>query len=144
MKKLLFLLAVVLCCASAAVAADKPIGVLIDGAALETDVPPVIQNDRVLVPLRAISEALFARVEWNDDAQMVTVFNGASVCLMTIGSPHVVVIGADDTNIVTLDVPPMIQNDRTLLPIRFFAEFFGCNVDWQPQDDLDLVVITRE
>jgi hypothetical protein len=143
MKKLLFLLAAVLLCAPVAVSADKPIGVLIDGAALETDVPPVEENGRVLVPLRAISEALSARVEWNEAAQTATVFNGAAACLMTIGSPNVVVIGTDETSVVQLDAPPMITNDRTLLPIRFFAEFFGCNVDWQSEEARDLVVITR-
>jgi peptidyl-prolyl cis-trans isomerase B (cyclophilin B) len=30
----------------------------------------------------------------------------------------------------TMDVPPMIENDRTLIPLRAFSELFGAQVNW--------------
>ncbi|MDR3277912.1 MAG: copper amine oxidase N-terminal domain-containing protein [Oscillospiraceae bacterium] len=29
-----------------------------------------------------------------------------------------------------MDVPAQILNGRTLLPIRFVSEAFGCSIDW--------------
>ena len=37
------------------------------------DVAPVVINDRTLVPVRFISEALGAEVEWLDDIQVVKI-----------------------------------------------------------------------
>ena len=40
---------------------------------IELDVPPMIVDNRTLVPLRAISEALGAEVDWCGDTQTVTI-----------------------------------------------------------------------
>lgn len=42
---------------------------------------------------------------------------------------------------VKSDVPPLTQNDRILVPIRFVAETLGCSVVWD--DERNAVVITR-
>ncbi len=43
-------------------------------------------------------------------------------------------VGSKDATIndkpVTLDVPPVIQDGRTLVPLRFISEAFGAKVDW--------------
>ncbi|MGB9866700.1 MAG: copper amine oxidase N-terminal domain-containing protein [Bacillota bacterium] len=44
---------------------------------------------------------------------------------------------------VALDVPPIILKDRTLVPIRFVAEYLGCEVDWQPKDGYPRTVIIQ-
>jgi hypothetical protein len=46
----------------------------VDGKDTILDVPPQLVNDRTLVPVRAISEALEARVEWNDATQTVNIY----------------------------------------------------------------------
>ncbi|MDW7672201.1 MAG: copper amine oxidase N-terminal domain-containing protein [Bacillota bacterium] len=33
-----------------------------------------------------------------------------------------------------LDAPPMIDNGRTLLPLRFVAQAMGGNVSWDPSE----------
>ena len=40
--------------------------VLIDGLTLETDQPPIVYQSRTMVPLRAIFEALGAKVTWTE------------------------------------------------------------------------------
>jgi len=146
MKRLLFLSVFIIFCVSLcpiAVFAVPPINILIDGTPLVTDVPPIKDNGRILVPLRAISETLSAKVDWDGEANMVMVFNGNMICLLTIDNPNVIVISADHTEVIRLDAPPTIKDGRTLLPIRFFAEFFNCGVDWELQDDQELVTITK-
>jgi len=56
------------------VSADVPeITVLLNGEAIEFDVPPQIIDNRTMVPLRAISEALDAKVEWDEQTQTITI-----------------------------------------------------------------------
>ncbi|MBP5245886.1 MAG: WG repeat-containing protein [Clostridia bacterium] len=52
---------------------EDEIFVKVDGRLLQFDVPPILQNDRTLVPFRAIFEALGATVDWDDETQTVFV-----------------------------------------------------------------------
>lgn len=51
-------------------ASTSPV-VLVDGTILATDVTPLIQEGRVLIPLRAIFDALDASVDWNPSTSTV-------------------------------------------------------------------------
>jgi len=53
--------------------AATPIKLVIGGQEITTDVLPQIVNNRVLVPIRVISENLGAKVEWNEKTRTVTV-----------------------------------------------------------------------
>lgn len=105
---------------------NDEIQVTIDGAPLIFDVPPQIVDDRTLVPMRAIFEALGAEVEWDSSTRTVTSEKDDTVVKMTIGSADMLV----GTKTVKLDVPPQIIDDRTLVPVRAVAESFGADVDW--------------
>lgn len=39
----------------------------------ETDVPPAIHNGRTMIPVRAVSELLGCKVEWDDENQTVVI-----------------------------------------------------------------------
>jgi len=45
---------------------------------------------------------------------------------LQIGNPTAMVNG----DVVVLDVPPELVNNRTFVPIRFIAETFGAKVEW--------------
>lgn len=66
--------------------ADEDIKVTLDGKALSFDVPPQIINDRTMVPLRAIFEALGASVDWNQATKTVTSTKGDTTIKLTIDS----------------------------------------------------------
>ncbi len=68
---LVFLSAVIV----SSVYAAWPIKLIFNGSELTTDVPPKIIDGRVLVPIRAISEALGADVYWDDEANSVKVWH---------------------------------------------------------------------
>lgn len=51
----------------------KQIAVYVNGTELTLDVPPMLENDRTLIPLRAVAEALGAQVGWDEEMQVVTV-----------------------------------------------------------------------
>ncbi len=91
------------------------------------DVPAQVKNDRTLVPLRAIFEALGATVDWEEATQTVTSTKGDITIKLTIGSDK---LYKNDTEFV-LDVPAQVVNDRTLVPVRAISESFGCQVGWE-------------
>lgn len=102
------------------------IHVTVNDTALQFDQEPIIENDRVLVPVRKIFEALGAAVSWTERTQTVTAKKDATVIVLQIGTYTMVQNGT----IVTLDVAPKIVGDRTLVPIRAVSESFGAQVDW--------------
>ncbi|MBS3986048.1 MAG: hypothetical protein KGZ66_10675 [Selenomonadales bacterium] len=106
--------------------ATTPWRVLINNAPLQFDVPPVIEQGRALVPMRAIFEALGATVHWDEATRTVTAYRRESAIVLVIGSRTAWVNGPSRT----LDVAPGIVNGRTLVPLRFVAEALGAEVTW--------------
>jgi polygalacturonase len=99
--------------------------VVLNGDTLSFDVPPIIENGRTLVPLRAIFEAMGANVSWEDTTRTVTATKENTEIKLTIGGQ-----AYKNGQLVTLDVPAKIINDRTMVPLRFVSESFGCQVVW--------------
>lgn len=129
MKKLINSLLIIIITMSTmvmpAVAKDN-ITVEIDGREIIFDVQPQIINDRTMVPLRAIFEALGASVEWDQENQMVTSVKDNNIIRLTINRPYMLVNGS----YVTLDTPACIIDERTLVPVRAISEAFDLNVEW--------------
>ena len=133
MKKLIIgLLAALMLCTTAY--AHPPITVFVDRVQVNFDQQPMIQNDRTLVPMRRIFEALDAEVYWDDPTQRVTAVSGTDVTLFQIGKTALFKNGQ---LAYTMPVPAQIVNDRMLVPLRAVAESFGCDVAW---DGIDYVV----
>ena len=120
----------------------RDISVTINGEPLVTDVAPTIVNDRTMLPMRAIFEALGAEVEWVGEDSLIFATKGTSLITMKIGMPKMNVqkIDAEAPIIVDLDTAPYIQDDRTMVPVRAIAEAFEAEVDWV--DETSTVVIT--
>ncbi len=94
---------------------------------------PIIKNDRTLVPIRAIVEALGGTITWVpvNNGIAVTIKLGSVVINLQTEKPtatvngKIVYIDSDNHKIV-----PEIINNRTMLPIRFIAERLGAKVNW--------------
>jgi hypothetical protein len=99
---------------------------MIDGKSQEMDVAPFIRNGRTMVPIRAIAEAFGAEVEWKPATETVEIRLGDLFISMQIGNP-VAMVGK---KVTSLDSPPIIENGRTFVPLRFIAESFGAEVEW--------------
>ncbi|MDR1559436.1 MAG: copper amine oxidase N-terminal domain-containing protein [Clostridiales bacterium] len=119
--------------ASVAASAADNITIIVDGAELNTDVPPMIIQDRTMVPLRAIGEAFDCRFEWDDSAKLVTIYLPPDDAPLYLEINNPLVTQASTTELITLDAPPVIVNGRTLVPLRFIAETLGFEVEWDAQ-----------
>ncbi len=134
---------------------ERPIQVMLNNETLWFDQPPVIENGRTLVPLRAIFEALGADVYWDNETQTVFATRDTTGVSLQIGSNIMfvddyavdlitlnIIFGGKTTQEITLDVPAKIINDRTMVPVRAISEAFGCDVDWD--DSTKTVSITQD
>lgn len=91
------------------------------------DVAPLIINGRTMVPLRYVGEVLKAEVIWEDTTRQVRYKTPQREILLTVDRLQAVV---DGTNI-QLDTAPVIQQGRTLVPLRFVSEWMGAVVYWE-------------
>lgn len=96
------------------------------GEKVTNDVAPIIVNDRTMLPARFVAEALGATVKWEAEEQMVAIYTYDAMLIMYIDSVNAYYNG----DMITLDTPPFIENDRTYLPLRLIAESLGASVEW--------------
>lgn len=107
-------------------AALPAITVVLDGEALVFDVSPRNIDGRIMVPMRTIFETLGADVEWDDETGTITASKDGVYVISVVGDPSMKV----GSNTIIMDIAPMIVEGRTLVPIRFVAEAFGIDIDW--------------
>lgn len=106
------------------------IPIISNGKALQTDASPIMVNNRILVPFRAIAQTMGANVFWNANTKQVTVQKNKKVIFLTVQSSTATM----NEQTVTLDAPPIIYKGRTFVPIRFVAEALDANVQWTGKD----------
>ena len=119
---------------------QSDVAVTLNGAVIEFETPPIIVNDRTLVPMREIFEELGMQVSWFEQERSVFGWQsggGFDSIQIFVGS-RLAFVGND---IKTLDSPAIIHNERTFVPLRFIAEATGANVEWN--NDTRTVEITN-
>ena len=112
--------------------------VKVNGEILGFETPPILENDRTLVPMRFILEKMGADVGWYDEHQMVVAQQNNMTVEMSINNPTATVNGKS----VAMDVPPRLINGRTMIPLRFLSEELGYSVQWD--DNLNMAIITSD
>ena len=90
----------------------------INGESKKMDAKPFIKNNRTLVPLRFVVEALGGEVNWDGENRLVSVNSNGKNIELKIDSPIIKIDGKD----VKIDQAAIIKGDRTYVPIRFIAE----------------------
>ena len=103
----------------------------VNGETRTLDSPPVIKNNRTLLPIRAVVEALGGVVNWDATERKVTITLSSTTIELWISKSTAMVNGIDTPiDATNPKVVPEIINSRTMLPLRFVAESLGCTVDW--------------
>jgi len=137
-KTIIILLIISLTFSFVAAAAEREIKVTIDGKeVLFPDQKPIAENQRTLVPVRFVSEALGANVDWIQQEQKVKIEKDGQLIELILGQKKVKV--GDKT--IELDVAAKGYNQRTMVPLRFISEALGCNVEWV-QETYTVVITT--
>lgn len=101
----------------------------------DTNVVPVINDDdRTMVPIRFISEAFDAEVGWDEASRTVSIAKDGKEVLITIDSNKYTVDGTE----AEMDTEAVIENSRTLVPLRVVSEALGLEV----YSSGDLIVVS--
>ena len=109
--------------------ANGEIKVKIDDEIIKCDTEPLLIEGRTLVPIRAIAERMGYTVSWEPENQIVrlTDKHGGTEIAFAVGLPLAVKNASED---IELDVPPVIYEGRTYLPLRAVAEAMDAKVNW--------------
>jgi uncharacterized protein YkwD len=105
------------------------IQVVINEEKLVSDVDPIIINSRTMLPMRAVFEALGAKVEWNEEIQTAKAIKDGIEVELVVGEEYAVVNGEK----IWLDSPSVTVSGRMFVPVRFVAETFGMEVSWDEE-----------
>jgi hypothetical protein len=97
--------------------------------------PFMDSNSRVLVPVRFVSEVLGCKVGWNEATQTVTIEKEGLEVTLKINDKFAIKNGTR----VNLDTAAVMKNGRTMVPVRFISEVFGCKVNWNGTSNTVLV-----
>lgn len=111
-------------------AKNDNIKVTYDGQTIKFDVEPEIVEDRVMVPMRTIFETFGAKVKWDGSTQTITAKKKSKTIEMTVGNTDM----TKNDEIYSFDVSPMIEDGRTLVPIRAISDLLGLEVEWNDSD----------
>jgi len=111
---------------------NNSINVVLDNQTVVFDAKPEITSGRTMVPVQSIAEALGYQVTYTAMNQMIQLQRGSVVIDMTLGNKTIVTKQTGQTDITAaIDVAPYIsKSGRTLIPVRFFAEQIGLDVQW--------------
>ncbi len=105
---------------------EDDIQVYINGFGIDCDVAPIIENDRTLVPIRAISEAVGFEVEWIAVEEQVRIKDGTNEICLDIDSNKYLFNNVEKE----LEVSAKIVNDRTMVPLSLIMDCFGYETFW--------------
>jgi hypothetical protein len=111
--------------------------ILMPGKNLKFDVPPVIKDGRILIPIRAISTALGADVDWDNGTKTATIVYGETTIVFVIAldaesNENIVTVDGEP---VELDVEAEVMEGRIVVPLRFIVENMGLEIEWDQETE---------
>ena len=97
---------------------------------------PFVVNGVTLVPVRVITEAFGAEVDWNGEEKSVLLKYDSVNIKLFIGSKTAIVNGIE----TTLLEAPVLKDGTTMVPLRFITENFGADVTYI-EETKEIVVV---
>jgi len=113
----------------------EDIRIFTENKEIEFDTKPNVVDGRTLVPMRAIFETFGLEVSWNNETKQATGSNSKNRIIFMVDSNKVMINGKEKV----IDVPAMIIEKRTMIPLRFLSEKLGYNVVWEGDSNLILI-----
>lgn len=104
----------------------QEIKVYVNDTRVQFDVPPIVIQDRTMVPIRAVFEAMGADVQWDNSTRTAIITKDMNRVQVQLDNQRALVNGS----VVWMDVAATGINGRTLVPVRFISENLGLKVDW--------------
>jgi len=112
------------------------ITVLANGVPIEFDVQPQSVDGRIIVPMRAVGEAIGAKVEWVDESQTMWMYLDGRYIGLTVGSNTMRFGMLNGQEMSTeLEVAPRLVDGRMMVPVWVVFEGLQSEVQWDAASD---------
>ena len=97
---------------------------MIDGQAhqIPMDVAPTAINQRTMLPIRFVVEAIGATVEWHQDTKSATFTKDGITATITLGKDEITV---SDGRTIKMDAEPTVISQRIMVPLTNISQIFG-------------------
>lgn len=99
----------------------------INGEDVEVETPYVVGEGTTLVPLRVISEAFGAEVNWDEATKTVVIVHNENSITVQIDNKSAFVNGEEKA---LEEAPELTENGFTMVPLRFISETLGAEVGY--------------
>lgn len=119
--------------------AEDDIAIMYNGTKIAFSEKNIVMNQRTLVQLRPIAEALDLGIEYALESGSVILSNADSVVIFKLNSNIVDVNGTE----ITMDVPLIARNNYTFVPIRNLVEPFGNDIVYDGETKT-ITITTKE
>lgn len=103
------------------VQAGEGSGILIDGRPVHFDVEPQVIDGVLMVPIRAVAEAMQGSASWHEPSKTATIASGHHTVVLTVGRSSAMLNGRE----VMLSGKVTMVNGRTFVPASFLLIFYG-------------------
>ncbi len=145
MKKIIYVMIAIVCLNTSTTHAEQVfhtpanqktasyINIYVNGSKLSPDVPCLIENSSIFVPIRFIGEAMKAKkIQWYAYTKMVYMEIGTQQITLSINSNEVIV----NNKKIRLKKPIELYQGRTFVSAQFITDVLGYNVQWNKNQNV--------
>ncbi|WP_152393880.1 N-acetylmuramoyl-L-alanine amidase family protein [Paenibacillus guangzhouensis] len=109
--------------------AEAGLQLYLNGESVSPSATPQIIKGSTMIPIRVVVEELGFQVDWNKKTRMASIHNAEKTIQLVVDQKWATV----NDKKVTLDMPPTLSKDTTLVPLRFVGEQMGLVVNWESE-----------
>jgi len=132
MRKITGVLIAMVCCMALlphSSHAASPVTLDINNQSVSSHIQPIIQNNTTYIPMRALEQIDGLHIQtWYNNTKILTIQDRVSHSTLTLQVNQKTATRNQTT--LTLEQPVILVNNSLLVPMRFVAEAFGCDVAW--------------
>ena len=142
MKKTVSILLMIIISICTNISAHMEVKVTLDGNEIffPDSKPFIDERDRVLVPIRFVSEALGCIVDWENESCTAVIKQDSDEIRYTVYHPMAYLNG----EMIVMDTCGILKDCRTMVPIRFISELLGCTVNWDNKTSTVIITSPKE
>lgn len=111
----------------------------INDSDVEVETPYIVGEGTTLVPLRVITEAFGAEVNWEGETKTITLTYPDVNIVLQIDN---IVAKVNDHSETLPEAPALSANGVTMVPLRFISETFGAKVGYD--NETQAITVTKE
>ncbi|WP_314585497.1 N-acetylmuramoyl-L-alanine amidase family protein [Paenibacillus terrigena] len=107
--------------------AEAGLQLYLNGESVSPSAEAQMIKGSTMIPIRVVVEELGFQVDWNKKTRMATIHNDKKTIQLVVDQKWATV----NDKKITLDMPPSLKKDTTLVPLRFVGEQMGLVVNWE-------------